>query len=143
MKDIKHLGNDLRKWLHQSKENAKMALASEIIDDAAQQAPVDTGRLYSSGFAYVDGKFVAQSPSVQGPIFSHHEPRTEEDLIQFVFSTPKPAGENAKVFYTKGGKWFDYAGYQAEHHVSQAMWIDTVIRVKTLPIIDREFRRLW
>lgn len=143
MKDIKHLGNDLRKFLEQGKQNAKMALANEIIVDAAGEAPHDTGRLFSSGFAYVDGNLVAQSPSFQGPIFSHAEPRSEEDLVQFVFSTPKPAGDNAQVYYTKGGKWFDYAGYQADHHPSQSMWIDIVVQAKTLPIIDREFRRLW
>ena len=143
MKDISKLGPDLRDFLRKGIENSKHALAKELINDAAQEAPVDTGRLYSSGFAYVDGKFVAQSPSVQGPIINHHQPIGGEDTVELVFSTPKPAGENAQVFYEKGGKWFDYAGYQADHHISQKFWIHTVVNAKLLYIIDREFRKLW
>lgn len=140
MRDIDNLGKDLRKVLREGIERSKHALANEIIDEAAGIAPHDTGRLASSGFAYVDGKLVAQSPFENGPVFTHHVPSGERDTVEFVFSTPKKAGENANVYYTSGGKWFDYALIQSER---QYMWINIVVETITLDIIDREFSKLW
>lgn len=146
MKDISSLGNDLRKFLYEGKKQAKNSLAREVLDHASPKTPYDTGRLRHSGFAFVDGALRFTSGSRQ---FHHFKPSNEEDVVTFLFSTPKPASKGANEFYiAAGGKWFDYAYIVSQPSGSrinsgEKLWINTTVKAIATDIIGESFRRVW
>ena len=143
MKDISFLGKDLLQAFEQGKEIGKKNLAEDVLVMASIKAPFISGRLASSGLAYVDGKLVASTPDVRkswaGPVFSHGTPSQEEDVVSFIFSTPKPASENANEYYEHGGRWFDYAEKVAKDNP----WVREVIAKEFRTSLNKAFRQSW
>ncbi len=103
------------------------------------------GRLMRSGAVYVGSKLIATTGV--GPSPKHYDVDEPEDTITLVYSTPKPAGLKAKVFYVaNGSRWFDYAPFQHMRNKLRAFWVDKVMlnEVKVNKIIedalDRHFK---
>lgn len=47
---------------------------------------------------------------MSGGLPKHFATLMSRNVVSLTYSTPKPVGENARVFYMHGaGKWFDYA----------------------------------
>ena len=111
--------------------------------------PVKTGALKSSGSVYVGSKKVAEIGEPIGPARNaHYQVNEPDNVITVAYSTPKVAGDKAKVFYHFGGtRWFDYAEYQHLNHATHKLWM-AVLRQKGVVKairneVDRVFNRIW
>ena len=114
--------NKCRNFVDDTSYDEACDMARATLQHLLPYVPVDTGRLVNSGFAYVDGTIVAESNlgtttgiyGISTPIPPSLPTRREgRHTITIIFTTPKPAGPNATVYYidAAGNKMFDYAPY--------------------------------
>lgn len=147
MKDISQLSIDLKMFAQDLGRDVARGVVEPLLDKivAAPDFPRDTGRLRASGYGYVEGEVVAQSKADSYGLEITPPPPivAKEATASILFLTPKPAKENATIFFLEGGeKKFDYAPYV--HEVMERYYVDSYINMDTLaPFISITMDEKW
>lgn len=127
-KSIKDIKTDLRNFLDTDslRRKALKKIGISAVEKASKLAPYETGFLSAGGFAFLDGKLIAQSGRMpayeKGGRVRTQVPRpTTTKNLSIIFTAPKLAGSRASEYkIIAGKKAFDYAP-QHEGFVEKAI----------------------
>jgi hypothetical protein len=116
-KNFTELPDDIASFIDSIGFDEASLVGKDLLQNTADRLPILTGRLRSSGFFYLNGNIQSVSTYVGGGPITPPDPPVRLSLsgfnqyaIDIIFHTPKPASQNANVYYTwRGGLWFDYS----------------------------------
>ena len=143
MKDIKHLADDLKRWIDESLREAKKRIAEQALAIAMEKAPQWEPFLMDQGYAYIDGEFYKKSGSQTA---GHRRITIQPEGgypydVTIVFSAHRAS---------YSGQTFDYSYYLGRVNPSwlrfaeTAHWIESGLNPEVAkPIIEQVLRERW